>query len=198
MTRLRGVLLLGAGLAIGAGPLRAQEAGPAVRQSWTADRRDYAVGEVLTVLIDEYTLAAANQGNFASDRRARDLSAGAAQNVVSGVPRVGADVSTRNDAESRQRGEATRQNRFQGEMTVRVTELGPGGVMRVEGRKVVNIDRNQEELLLRGWVRPQDVSTRNTVDSWRVADAELTYTASGKVGRPRGGLLGRLLGWIWP
>jgi hypothetical protein len=34
------------------------------------------------------------------------------------------------------------------------------------------------------------------VDSWRVADAELVYTSSGQ--RPRGGILGRMLGAIWP
>jgi flagellar L-ring protein FlgH len=168
----------------------------AQRQSWTSDRRDYAVGDVLTVMIDEYTMAAANQGTFASDRRFRDLGVDAAQNVVAGGPRVGARVSSTNQAESRQRGEATRQNRFQGEMTVRILAVEEGGMLRVEGRKVVKIDRISEELVMRGVIRPQDVSSANMVDSWRVGDAELVYSSSG--GRPRGGIVGRLLGAIWP
>jgi flagellar L-ring protein FlgH len=167
------------------------------RSSWTADRRDFVTGDVITVLIDEHTLAAANMGDFASDRRFRDLGVAAGQNVTGAVPSVRADVSSTNQAESRQRGEATRQNRFQGEMTVRVVGVENGGLLRVEGRKVVNIDRVQEELVLRGLIRPEDVSTRNLVDSWRVSDAELIYTSRG-LGSPRGGIFTRLLGWIWP
>lgn len=168
----------------------------AQRQSWTSDRRDYGVGDVLTVLIDEYTMAAANQGTFASDRRFRDLGVDASQNVSSAFPSAGAGVSSTSQSESRQRGEATRQNRFQGEMTVRVLSVEEGGMLRVEGRKVVKIDRISEELVLRGLIRPQDVSAANMVDSWRVGDAELTYSTSGH--SPRGGLIGRLLGAIWP
>jgi flagellar L-ring protein FlgH len=181
-------------LAVAAGSAEAQ----ASRQSWTADRRDFVEGDVITVLIDEHTLAAANQGNFASDRRFRDLGVGAAQNVTGAIPSVRGEVSSTNQAESRSRGEATRQNRFQGEMTVRVIGIEPGGLLRVEGRKVVNIDRTSEELMLRGLIRPQDVSTRNLVDSWRVADAELLYTSRGGLASPRGGIIGRILGIIWP
>jgi flagellar L-ring protein FlgH len=166
------------------------------RQSWTADRRDFVVGDVITVLIDEHTLAAAQQGDFASDRRFRELGLSAVQNVGGAGTNVRGDVRSSNQAESRQRGEATRQNRFQGEMTVRILSVETGGLLRVEGRKVINIDRVSEELVLRGLVRAQDVSSRNVVDSWRVADAELVYTSSGQ--RPRGGILGRMLGAIWP
>jgi flagellar L-ring protein FlgH len=182
-----------------AGPSGAQtaEQGPA-RRSWTADRLTFAIGDVITVLIDEHTIAAANQGNFASDRRSRDMGLAVGQNVTRAIPPIGADVSSRTSAESRQRGEASRQNRFRGEMTVRVVSIEPNGMLRVEGVKVIDIDNSREELSLRGWVRPQDVSPRNLVDSWRLGDAELVYSGTGSLGRPRGGILGRLLGMVWP
>ena len=112
------------------------------------------------------------------------------------LPIGGADINTSNQAESRHRSEASRQNRFQGEMTVRVVGIEPGGLLRVEGTKTVNIDRTTEELLLKGLVRPEDVSERNMVDSWRVGEVELVYTSSGT--SPRGGIIGRILGAIWP
>lgn len=174
------------------GSLEAQ----AARESWTADRRGFIIGDAITVMIDEHMLAASNQGNFSSDRRFRDLGLGAAQSGASALPNVRGEVSTSNQAESRQRGEATRQNRFQGEMTVRVLSVEEGGLLRIEGRKVVNIDRTSEELLLRGLVRPQDVTSANTVDSWRIGETELIYTSRGT--GPRSGILGRLLGAIWP
>jgi flagellar L-ring protein FlgH len=180
-------------LANGAGGVEAQS-----RQSWTSDRRDFVTGDVITVLIDEHTLASANQGNFASDRRFRDLGVGVSQTATAAIPNVRGQVGSSNQAESRQRGEATRQNRFQGEMTVRVVGVEEGGLLRIEGNKVVDIDRNAEELTLRGVIRPQDVTSGNMIDSWRVADAELVYTARGRLGRPRGGIVGRVLAAIWP
>lgn len=164
------------------------------RRSWTSDRRDFAEGDVITVLIDEYTLAAANQGDFSSDRRFRDLGVDVGGSV--GIPNLGAGVNTDNQAESRSRSEASRQNRFQGEMTVRVVGVEEGGLLRVEGKKLVNIDDISEELVLRGLVRPDDVTTRNMVESWRIGDVELVYTTEGTA--PKGGIIGRLLGKIWP
>ena len=184
-----------------AGPLAAQQANGAQRaprRSWTADRQEFAVGDVITVLIDEYTLASANKGSFASDSRSRDLGLGVGQNVTAAIPPLSADVSSSSDARSQSRGEATRQNRFQGEMTVRVTEIDPAGLVRVEGLKVIDIDGSREELVLRGWVRPQDVSPGNLIDSWRLGDAELVYTGKGGIDKPRGGIIGKLLGALWP
>ena len=187
------------GLMCVAAPLAAQAPAPvkSPRRSWTADRQDFVVGDVITVLIDELTVASANKGTTASDRRGRDLGLGVAQNVVSSIPVVAADVSSTNSAESSQRGESTQANHFQGEMTVRVTEI-ENGLLRIEGIKLVDVDGSKQELALRGWVRPQDVSSRNLVDSWRVGDAELTYTAKGSLGKPAGGIIGKLLGAIWP
>jgi len=166
------------------------------RASWTSDRRDFAAGDVITVLIDEYTLAASNQGDFSSDRRFNDLGLGVGQTIAPSLPTVGADVNTSNQAESRKQSDATRQNRFKGEMTVRVIAVEEGGLLRVEGKKVVNIDKTSEELVLRGLIRPHDVTSANVVESWRIGDAELVY--SSKRPSPRGGVFGRILGAIWP
>jgi len=193
---LMGLMCVAAPLAAQAPAATAPARAP--RRSWTADRQDFVVGDVITVLIDELTVASANKGTSASDRRGRDLGLGVAQNVVSSIPVIAADVSSTNSAESSQRGESTQANHFQGEMTVRVTEIDPAGLLFVEGLKLVDVDGSKQELSLKGWVRPQDVSGHNLVDSWRVADAELTYTAKGSLGKPAGGIIGRLLGAIWP
>ena len=188
------------GLMCVAAPLAAQAPAAAVkapRRSWTADKQDFVVGDVITVLIDELTVASANKGTSASDRRGRDLGLGASQNVVASLPSIGADVSSTNSAESQQRGESTQANHFQGEMTVRVTEI-ENGLLRVEGLKLVDVDGSKQEMSLKGWVRPQDISGRNMIDSWRVGDAELTYTSKGSLGKPAGGILGRILGAVWP
>jgi flagellar L-ring protein precursor FlgH len=171
----------------------------APRASWTTDRREFAVGDVITVLIDEQTLATANHDNTAVDRRDRlsDLSLGGSGGSVS-LPSVGVTLDSRNNAQSQKSGDALRANRFSGEMTLRVVAVEPGGRLQVEGTKIVNVDKNKEQIAVKGWVRAQDVSPNNLVDSWRVADAEIVYTSSGSLTKAKGGILSKLLGALWP
>lgn len=169
------------------------------RQSWTSPRRAFTLGDVVTVLIDEYTLASANTGNSASDNRRRDMGLDGSFSAAGSGMNARGGVSSNNRAESVQRGEAVRQNRFQSEMSVRIVALdSTTGLLQLRGSKMVDVDRNKQEVTFTGWVRPQDVSAQNQVESWRVADAELLYTAKGSLGKPKGGILGRILGAVWP
>jgi flagellar L-ring protein precursor FlgH len=171
----------------------------APRQSWTSSRRSFNEGDVLTVLVDEHTLAAALKGANNSDRRYRDLGVSAGGGAGMPIPSIDADIGTTNSAESRQRGDLTRENRFRGEMSVRIMEIDPrSGLLRIEGKKVIAMDKHQEELALTGWVRPQDVSHSNMLDSWRIADAELLYTSNGSLGKPSQSMIGRILSIFWP
>ena len=207
---------LGALLLIAAPALRAQDVPPAApattaaaetpaaparprRQSWTSSRRSFEQGDVLTVLVDEHTLAAALKGANNSDRRYRDLGVSVGGGASMPIPNIDADIGTTNSAESRQRGDLTRENRFRGEMTVRIMEIDPAsGLMRLEGKKIVAVDKHREELTLTGWARPQDVSHANLLDSWRIADAELLYTSSGNLGKPSQSMISRVLSIFWP
>lgn len=184
------VLLLGAFATVNAAE------GQTVRQSWTADRRDFVEGDIITVLIDEYTLASTQRDNFASDRRYRDLGLSADQSISSAIPGGGAAVSSSNQAESRRSNDATRSNRFQGEMTVRVVGVEDTGQLRVEGSKMLDIDGAQEKMTLKGMVRARDITENNFVDSWRLSDTEIVYETRGN--GTKGGILGRILGFLWP
>lgn len=178
----------------------APAATPAVRPrvSWISDRRAFIPGDVLTVMVDEFTLASANLGNLSSDARRRQNDASLSMRMPSSGSATSLGVSTTNNTDQQQRGEATRQNRFQSEMTVRVVEVLANGVLRVEGQKMVTVDRNRQEVALSGFVRPQDVGPFNQVDSWRVGELRLDYRHQGQMGTPRSGLLGRLIGMLWP
>ncbi|MEO8622105.1 MAG: flagellar basal body L-ring protein FlgH [bacterium] len=163
------------------------------RHSWTSDRREFAVGDILTVLVDESTLASASKGQSASDAQSRDLGLSA----PSALP-VDLSLGTNKGSSSRQSGQATRDLRFRGEMTVRVTKIEANGVLEVKGLRTVDVDKNKQQLSLTGFVRPQDVSPINTVASARIADAQVLYTLSGDLGGTRGGIIGRLVSVFWP
>ncbi len=191
------LLALGAALLPGRGGAQQGAAPPGqgvpVRRSWTSDRHALKAGDIVTILVDEFILASANMDQMSSQEKGRDLGLTAAMPGST----MGGGLKTQNDVADRQQGESVRQQRFSGEITARVVEVSPTGMARVEGTKKLQIDEVEEEVTLRGWIRPQDISLQNTVESWRVSEAQILYASTGTLGKPQG-FLTRLLNKIWP
>ncbi len=166
---------------------------PSLR-GWTSDRREFAVGDILTVFVDDYTISTAVKDDLSAQRRGRDLSVRVQQPSAS----VGGGLSSRNDADARNRGEARRENRFQSELSVRVVAAGPNGTFQVRGTRLVDVDKAKQQVTLTGWVRAQDVSPANTVESSRLADAQIAYLSPGPLGKPKQGLVTRVISVLWP
>ena len=78
-------------------------------------------------------------------------------------------------------GENTQNNEFSGSVSVMVTEVLPNGYLRVRGEKRIGMTGGNEYIRVSGIIRPEDIDTRNTVDSTRVADATLIYVGDGQV-----------------
>ncbi|MDH3222815.1 MAG: flagellar basal body L-ring protein FlgH [Gemmatimonadota bacterium] len=154
-----------------------------------SDRRALVVGQIVTILIDEQTLASADKEQTAVRDRSRDVGV-----AVNGS---GGGLRTDNDVSDRQRGESSRRDRFVAEITARVAEIGPGDALRIEGLKRVQIDDHEQAVTIRGWIRSSDISPRNTVESWRIADAEILYDSNDELGKA-GGFWSKLLDLIIP
>ncbi len=105
----------------------------------------------------------------------------------------GGGLRATNGLSTRALGESSRTDRFSSEISVRIVEILPSGVARVEGSKKVQIDKHEQEVVVRGLIRPQDLSIANTIESWRVAEAEILYTSNGKL-VSSGGILSKILG----
>ena len=168
---------------------------PHARGSWTTDRRDFVVGDIITVLVDESTLASANKGQSGTDETSRELGLNVPVGPLAGSP---VNITTNKGSTSTQNGRASRNLSFKGQMTVRVTKVEPNGVLEIKGARTVDVDKNKQQLTLSGYVRPQDVSRDNVVASARVADAQVLYSLTGDMGATRGGIIGRLVSVFWP
>lgn len=164
------------------------------RQSWLSDRRDFHLGDIVTILVDEYTLTSLDKQVNASDSRRRSLGFG--MSTPSGNKDF--DITSNNDAESQNHGLDARTNRLTTEMSARVVAIAPNGLMQLKGTKGIIVEQSKVHLTLSGWVRVQDVSPQNIVQSYRMADADLDYAADGPLGKAKSGIIGRLLGAFWP
>ena len=121
---------------------------------WLADGRRFQVGDIITVVVDEYTSASADRATSALEDRRTDAGLGLRANttVVDGT--VGSFLGN----ESMQRGRDYRQDRLNSEVSVRVTEVENGGGLRIEGTKILVIDEHEQEVTVRGVIRPQDIT----------------------------------------
>ncbi len=164
------------------------------RQSWLSDRRDYHLGDIVTVLVDEYTLTSLDKQVNATDNRQRTLGLGI--NTPSSNNNYG--INSNNGTQSQNSGLDARTNTLTTEMSARVVAIAPNGVMQLKGTKMIKVEDSKVDLTLSGWVRVQDVAPDNSVQSFRMVDADLDYAADGPLGKPKSGIIGRLLGAFWP
>jgi flagellar L-ring protein precursor FlgH len=175
--------------AVAPAPLRAP------RASWLSDRLPLGVGDLVTVVVDEQTAATEHVSNIAVGNRSQraDLNAGIGTDA-----RIGPNKSfgTGINSNSRDVGDAGRQAGFTAVITVRVTELSPNGIAKIAGTKKVTVDGRAQDVSITGTIRTADVDAHNQVRSDRIADAVLTY--KGKKLGPRTGIVGSLLGMLWP
>lgn len=174
---------------------------PVSRLSWTSDRMRFGIGDIVTILIDESTLATANLTDNNSEHRTKGFGLNITPPASPGAPSAAMDVSMSfdNNGDSRKSGEAVRKNAFRTQVAARVVAVSPTGMLQVKGKKTVNVDKNQQDVTITGWIRPQDINPgTNAVMSSRLADADVQYAQKGDLGKPRSGLLSRMLGALWP
>lgn len=165
------------------------------RASWLSDRIALRVGDVLTVVVDEQTIANEHVSSVATGNRASrsDLNAGVGVDARVGPAKT---FGTGVNNSSRDVGDAGRQGALTSVLSVRVTEIAPGGIAKIAGSKKVTVDGRTQEVALTGSIRTQDVDSRNRIRSESISDAEITY--KGKKIAPRTGILGSILGILWP
>jgi flagellar L-ring protein precursor FlgH len=157
-------------------------------ESSYADKRAVKVGDILTVIIVESAVSTQQ----ASTDTKKDSSLGVGPGVgplLQEIPRFeygGGDSSKAS-------GSTTRSMKFMTRMTVTVTALEPNGNLVVEGSRLVQTNKEKEEIKLKGTVRPQDVGVDNTILSTCIADASITHVGSGPIGaRQKEGIISKI------
>ena len=97
------------------------------------------------------------------------------------------------------KGTTNRTGTIVGTITARVVEVMPNGTLFVESRKDITINNEKQSMVLRGSVRPEDISVANTILSTKVADAEIFLVGDGVLqDKQKPGWLVRIIDNIWP
>jgi len=164
---------------------------PATFRAYTDDHRAYRVGDSLTVLVYENSSAS----NNADTQLKKEGGAGAG--LSADDPKLGGRFDLDLAERHKGGGRITRSGRLVAQITVTVRGLEPNGDLRVQGRQVIHVNDEKQEIVLRGRVRPRDISDDNTVVSSRLADASISYLGEGILAdKQKPGILTRLLSWL--
>ena len=148
--------------------------------SWFGKGRNFQVGDVITVLLNESTQAARSQVGSISRNSTNDmLSPGLAVlgNKLGGVMK-GTDFS-KTDISNKGTGTADQTASLTGSVAVSVVEVMPNGNLVLRGEKQLALTEGSEIIQVAGIIRPDDVAPNNTVQSRRLANAQIAYRGKG-------------------
>lgn len=153
--------------------------------------RNYRVGDLITVLLNESTQANRQQSGNVIRESSNDV---VPSGLVSRVQNLalptsvlgttlggvlnGANLNTAK-IDSTGSGEANQQATLNGAVSVTVVEVLANGNLMVRGEKQLALTEGSEIIQVSGILRPNDVSPNNMVQSRRLANAQISYRGTG-------------------
>lgn len=168
--------------------------------SWFGEKKSYQIGDVITVMLDESMDADATASNKASKKTKNDvLSPLQIAKWGSKGGLLSEDLQEENEISSEGSGVLDQSATFKGTMTAQVVEVFPNGNLLIRGEKIVNFSTGSEVIQVKGIIRPEDVQPDNSVQSKRIASAQITYKGVGSSANAQRTPWGtNLLLTLWP
>lgn len=158
------------------------------RNSLLGDQRAREPGDILTVVIEIDEEAEINN----STDRSRSSSESMTMEGLFGVPErlqrelpTGADaknpVETSSASNSSGDGSVKRNEKLTLRVAATITDTLPNGVLRLQGSQEIRVNFELRELLVTGYVRPEDISRLNEVPYDKIASARISYGGRGQI-----------------
>ena len=170
--------------------------GQSAGYSMFSDKRARSVGDVITILVVEYAEASSEATTTTKKENDHGFLSTGGSGTQSSSPMYG----IRGDLKNEYSGNAavSRQGRLKTKITATVKEVMPNGDLTIQGNRMVEVNGEREMATITGLVRQEDISGSNTVYSYQLADAQISYKGKGVVSTgQRPGLIARLFNWVF-
>lgn len=171
----------------------------------TEDGKARRLGDIVTIVITE-NASASKQATTATGRSSQ---------ISAGIPNMlgleGSKILTSNFADLSNlinasasssfdgSGSTTRKESLNATITAKVVDVLPNSNLRIEGRRNVQVNNEDQIVTVRGIVRQRDITAENTINSIFVADAQITYSGEGIISdRQKPGWLMNVIDKLWP
>jgi len=179
--------------------------GNGTRENLFLDDKASQLGDIVTIIVSENASASktATTDTNSDSQVSADLSAlfgfekAIALKNKNFNPAAVLDSTYKN--KSKGSGTTSRSGTLDAKIPAKVIKVFPNGSLLIKGRKEVTVNEEEQILILTGIIRPQDISSTNTISSSLIADAKITYTGQGVIAdRQHPGFVSRILAWVWP
>lgn len=147
-----------------------------------ADKRAGAVGDILTIVVQENTTASKN--NETKTEKNSGLTAAVSSFLYPGflsykgsMPAVQYNSDIKHDGS----GAINNSETIVAHVAVKVMDVLPNHNLVIEGRRETSFSSEHQTIILRGVVRPEDIGSDNTVLSYNVAEATISIAGKGTV-----------------
>lgn len=169
----------------------------------------FNIGDIITVLVRENLDASTKSSTDTEKSSSVEADAAAADNTfLVGEGSQGMNILSMGELpnwkievenEHEGKGVTKRSSRLVMTISCFVTDVLPGGNIRILGEKRVTVNREDTGLSVSGIIRARDVSPANTIQSNQIANAVIELKGKGPLwNNERRGLFTRLLDWFSP
>jgi flagellar L-ring protein precursor FlgH len=155
-------------------------------RSMIADKRAAAVGDILTIVVQENNSATKDQNTQTSKQTSIDAAIKAflyspeASSLLTKNGKLPAlNMSSKQDFNGG--GKINNAEKITARIAVRVIDVLPNRNLVIEGTRQTAFSGETQDAVLRGVVRPEDIAANNTVFSYNVADATIRYISKGTI-----------------
>jgi flagellar L-ring protein FlgH len=140
------------------------------------------IGDIVTIVLNEQTAAQKSATTSTSKDTTVTLPAPTIIGkgvTIKGVPIL--DNSMNNASKFQGQGASAESNSLTGYLTATVLKVLPNGNLFIAGEKQIGLNQGNEYVRVTGVVRPIDLAADDSIPSFRVASAHITYSGKGAI-----------------
>jgi flagellar L-ring protein precursor FlgH len=160
----------------------------ASRASLLGDRRAAARGDILTIVIEIDDRAeisnSSERSRSGQERMGVPSLLGIPQRINENLPDGASTdpaVEFSSSGSSSGEGAVSRREKLTLRVAATIIEVLPNGVLRIEGSQEVRVNFEMRELIVTGYVRPEDISRQNEITYDKIAAARISYGGRGQI-----------------
>ncbi len=138
------------------------------------------VGDIVTIVLEESTSAsktATTDTNKSTSDTLPGMTILGKALTVHGNPIMDNNISDASKFTGE--GDSAQSNSLTGYLAVTVVKVLPNGYLLVAGQKQLALNQGQEIIRVQGVIRPIDLASDDSIPSYRVADAKISYVGKG-------------------
>ncbi len=172
----------------------AQDMGRSI--SLFSDIKANSVGKGVTVLVMEFSQAS-NEAKTESKKQGKNsVGIQKGSGLLGFLPEMGVTGKSQNDFKGDAR--TSRQGSLRAKVAAQIVGVNDAGDYLIEGKRIIEVNNEKEVYIIKGAVRNEDIMADNTIYSYNIYDAHITYKGKGEVARSqKAGLITRVLQWIF-